>query len=467
MPHTTPLRRTTLIIATLLAFVVGLGLGQTDIHFWWVWLFPLGVVTLLARRSRVFVVGLCAIGLCLGLWRGHASLRQFDALTRHIGQTVSLTGTISDDPATAKQTNFILTSVSLGGRQVAGDVRVTSYPQRQLKRGYVVRITGKLKAGFSSQPASLGYGQLQVLSTKQSWLEQARQAFFAGMHTAMPDPNAGFALGLLIGVRSMIPVWLQNQLNDVGLSHLVAVSGYNLTIIAAAFYTVLRPRSRYLATAVSVWLISFFIIVAGASASVVRAAVVALLVLAAKYYGRSIRPGLLLALAAAATAAWNPWLLTRDLGWQLSFLAFAGIAVVAPVLETRLFRNPGSIKKVAIESFSAQLITFPLIMLVFGRFSVIAPLANMLVLPLVPAAMGLSLVAGLSGWLWPVSATVLAWPAWFITQLMLAIITRLDTLPIVSLTAALTWTRLVIIYALGTLLIWLLARRAVTEPHAQ
>ncbi|MGQ7346814.1 ComEC/Rec2 family competence protein, partial [Streptococcus suis] len=159
--------------------------------------------------------------------------------------------------------------------------------------------------------------------------EGFRQSFFAGMRTALPEPLASFALGLLVGVRALIPKDLQAQLALVGLSHLVAVSGYNLTILIVASQKALSRFGRGITLAASLWLIGLFLAVAGTSPSIVRASLVAVLALFASAYGRRFNPITLILLAAAATAFVNPVYLT-DLGWLLSFLAFFGILVLAP-----------------------------------------------------------------------------------------------------------------------------------------
>lgn len=142
------------------------------------------------------------------------------------------------------------------------------------------------------------------------------------MQSALPEPAASFGLGLLIGQRSTIPKSVSLQLAAVGLTHVVAVSGYNLTIIMRAVRKLLRKRSKYQSTVASLLLIGIFLLFTGFSASIVRAAIVSTLSLWAWYYGRTFRPIVLILLAAVITAGVYPIYLWSDIGWYLSFLAF-------------------------------------------------------------------------------------------------------------------------------------------------
>src|SRR5581483_4964968 len=150
----------------------------------------------------------------------------------------------------------------------------------------------------------------------------------------------------------------------------------------------------------------------GFSASIVRAALVSILSLWAWYYGRRVKPMVLISLAAAITALWNPFYIWADLGWWLSFLAFFGVLVISPLITNRLFKKtPKLFTLVFLETLSAELMTLPLILMTFSQLSIVALIANLLVVPLVPLAMLLSTVAGAAGFITPQIAGWLALPA--------------------------------------------------------
>jgi competence protein ComEC len=238
-------------------------------------------------------------------------------------------------------------------------------------------------------------------------------------------------MGLLIGQRNTLPVEVSQALLMVGLTHIIAVSGYNLTILLRSAEKVSGKRSKRLALLLSLGLIAVFLLFAGTSASIVRAAIVSMLSIAAGYYGRQFKPLVLILLAAAITTYANPYYVWSDTSWYLSFLAFYGVMVLAPTL-SRNWRDKwreSIVAMVALESLCAELMTLPFVLHTFGQMSFIGLVANVLVVALVPLAMLLTLVAGLAGMLIPAFAGWLAWPARILLTYMLDIADMLSRLP--------------------------------------
>jgi competence protein ComEC len=193
----------------------------------------------------------------------------------------------------------------------------------------------------------------------------------------------------------------------------------------------LGNRSKVLSTAIAVALIFGFLLIAGTSASIVRAAVISLLGLSAWYYGRTVRPLLLILLAAAGTTYANPVYLWADISWYLSFLAFFGIMVLGPLVTHKLYgaKEPPMLMAIVIESLCAEVMTLPLILYIFGQMSLVSLLANMLVVALIPLAMLLSLIAGLAGMLVGNFAGWFAWPARLLLTYMLDVVNILSRIP--------------------------------------
>ncbi|HSX02065.1 MAG TPA: ComEC/Rec2 family competence protein [Candidatus Saccharimonadia bacterium] len=447
------MRRTTAMWLTCGVILGGLTLGRLGVVApSWAWAVATGLVLAtgalaLAGRRRWLVGALLVAALVAGLWRAQVWRAQQAAWLGLVGQSVSLDGVVADDPGVAAggSLNFNLGQLRRAGRPVPGQLSVHMH-QTNLHRGWQVHAEGKVKPGFGNSPVELSYPKLTVVSTHQSWLEQLRQRFFVGMKGALPEPIASFALGLLVGVRALIPKALQDQLALVGLSHLVAVSGYNLTIIVAAAHRLLARLGRGVALAASLWLIGGFVLVTGASASIVRAALVSVLALLATFYGRRFQPLVLIALTAAATALYRPDFLT-DLGWLLSFLAFFGIMILAPAVSARLGNPHNLLVRLFIESTAAQVMTIPIILFAFGQLSIVAPLTNLIVLPMVPLAMLLSFAAGLAGLLLPAFAGWLAWPAGLLLHFMLKLIGGFAGLPWAGTTFRIDLVTMLAMYA--------------------
>lgn len=205
------------------------------------------------------------------------------------------------------------------------------------------------------------------------------------------EPQAAFLDGLLFGSRASIPADLKNSFNRTGTTHIIAVSGFNITIIAGALLALLR--GLYIPRKKAFWLavlgVVFFVLLTGASASVVRAGIMGLVVLLARQVGRLSQVGRLLILTAFLMLLVNPRLLFFDAGFQLSFAATLGLVYISPLLEEYFKKAPKffGIRDALLITLSAIIATTPLILYLFGRLSLVAPLANLLILPVIPLTM--------------------------------------------------------------------------------
>lgn len=462
------IRRTTIIIIGLIAFLAGLGLARTKltVHPAWILLSLTFVIVTIRRNRLAAAVCLAIFGLSLGLWRGSLYMQQLGKYQPYYNQKVTLRGTAETDGVYGKgsQLSFDLKNIEViepKEDQLVGKVSVRGFGANAIYRSDKVEASGRLYKTRGGRQASISYSQIRVIGRSISTVEKMRLNFQAGMLNALPEPAASFALGLLVGQRSTLPEQVNEQLSTAGLTHIVAVSGYNLTIIILAVSYVLKGRSKYQATAVSVALIILFLLFTGFSASIVRAAIVSGLAITAGYYGRKFRPLLLILLAAALTAGWYPIYIWSDIGWYLSFLAFFGVLIIAPLLTKRIYkaRQPKLVALVAIESISAQIMALPLIMYIFGEISLISIVANILIVPLVPLAMLLSFVAGFGGSLVPVFSGWVAWPAKILLTYMLDLINILSRVPNALATQSVSLTALIMIYTLVIVFVIIMARR--------
>lgn len=448
------------------AVLAGLGLARLEAFTPPAW-FILGIpicLILAKARSKLSLLIVIFLGLAIGLARGSVYVQQLSLLNNYSMHKVTVEGTVLADSVYGKnsQTTFEISKIHLSypaQRALAGKFKISGFGIPMAYRGDRVQIIGKLYTYHGGDQASISYAQIKVLSHNTGWLNDWTRRFSAGMHSALPEPIASFALGLLIGQRNDLPSTVTTQLTMVGLVHIIAVSGYNLTILVRAAQK-LRLKSKYQRLAMSLCLIAAFVLVTGFSASIIRAAVVSVLGLWAWYYGRALKPLLTIAFAAALTATANPFYVWGDLSWYLSFLAFFGILEVAPLITGRFLKSqPRLLAQVIIETMSAEIMTLPLIMMSFGQLSLIGLAANALIVPLVPWAMMLSAVAGGAGALIPQLAGWLAWPASLLLTYMLDIAHLLSGVPSIFLHLSLSPAMMIYLYVLAGLVIMSLRRR--------
>lgn len=457
-------RRTTVIAVGLACFLVGLVLARRV-----QWSNGLAIVIvcslfspLLFKRKKLSLLSVSIIGLLLGCWRGTVFIQRLLPYQQLTKKSVTIRAVATSDAVYGDKTQLVF---DVGNIQLekpykanlVGTIGVKGFGESMIYRGDTVEVSAKLYPTRGARQASLGFAKFTRLQVGTSTIDRLRREFSAGLQSVMPEPLGSFGLGILIGQRTTLPTLLNDQLSAVGLTHIVAVSGYNLTIMVQLAHRLARKRSKYQSTLLTAGLIGMFLLVTGSSASIVRAAIVSMLSLWAWFYGRTFRPVVLILLAAVLTAGWFPPYLWSDIGWHLSFLAFAGVLVVSPLIIKHFFkRKPKVLTQMLVETTAAQILTLPIIMYIFGRLSLIALLANMLVVPLVPMAMGLSFIAGLAGMLLPSLAGWAAWPATFLMTYMIDVVQLLAHLPHASVGTRINAGQLALAYSLVVViaLIW-------------
>jgi competence protein ComEC len=249
---------------------------------------------------------------------------------------------------------------------------------------------------------------------------EIRDWFADVIRRVIPSPESDLGIGFLVGQKTALPSDVLDALKIAGLTHVVVASGYNLTILVRLARRLFMKISKYMSLAGASGLVLCFVMVTGASPSMTRAAIVTGLSLAAWYYGRNIHPVVLLLLSAAVTVYIEPRFAWGDAGWLLSFTAFAGVLIVAPLLQSYFFgeTKPGVVRQILGETFSAQLLTMPIIMYMFGTVSFVALLANVAVLPFVPLAMLLVFLAGIMGLIYMPLAAVFGHLAYWLLGYM-------------------------------------------------
>lgn len=363
----------------------------------------LGLIALCFWVKWIAVVPLILLaGILLGLWRGAILTQELVPYERLRGSQVVITGTVKDDIDRDKRGLLVvrIEHVAIDERSLPGSVWVSLGGVADIKRGDRVEVQGKIAEGFGGFAAALHRASLvRVIRPEPGDLARRwRDGFGDTVRRVIDEPAASLGLGYLVGQRRGLPEELDAALQMAGLTHIVVASGYNLTILVRIARRLLVRVSKYLATLSAAMMIIGFIAITGMSPSMSRAGLVTGLALLAWYYGRRFHPLVLLPFAAAITLLVNPAYGWGDLGWQLSFAAFAGVMIVAPLLQRYFFgeSKPGTVRQILGETVAAFLVTLPILLGAFGQVSLVAIMANLLVLPLVPLAMLLVFLTGAS-----------------------------------------------------------------------
>lgn len=279
----------------------------------------------------------------------------------------------------------------------------------------------------------------------------------------LPEPESSYLEGLLLGGSDRLPSDVAESFRLTGTTHVVAVSGYNITIVASAvsaFFLFLGMWRRQ-AFWFSVFGIFLFVILVGAPSSAVRAAIMGVIVLWAARNGRLASSGRALLLTATLMILWSPLILVYDTGFQLSFIATIGIVYVyGPLSEKLKITNDFlELKSIVLITLSAQLSVTGIIIYQFGVLSPFSLLANLVILPLIPFIMlGGALVIFLS-FAAPFLAKMISPIVWLALHFEIVAVEKLSRLPWVSIQIDnVHWSWLVGYYILLFLLILFLKK---------
>ncbi len=229
-----------------------------------------------------------------------------------------------------------------------------------------------------------------------------------------------------------MPNWLLDIFSIVGVTHIIALSGFNITVIARALEKTTFFLSRNLAFLIPTLGIFLFVVLTGAGASVTRAAIMGFMFILARRLGRPREVTVAVVLTAAIMIFANPLILKSDISFQLSFAATLGLIFLAPIFEFIFSRWPQIIRESVALTLSAQIAAVPIILYQFHQLSVVSPVSNLLILPLIPFAMLLGFIAGLLGIFFLPLGKIFGYLSWFLLTYFIKVSEYLSRLSLAS-----------------------------------
>ncbi|MFA6340910.1 MAG: ComEC/Rec2 family competence protein [Candidatus Paceibacterota bacterium] len=382
-----------------------------------------------------------------------------DNLENNVGNKVTLMGIVEDEPArkekqtvlTVKFKEIIISSstIPISGR---GLVSTDLYPEFQY--GDEVSISGKLERpenfgtstfDYASYLAkddifyTVNFAKTSLISSGHGNIIKAnlfkfKNAFIGNTNKVIPEPEASLLSGILLGAKSSIDEKTTGIFRTVGLSHIVALSGYNITIVAEAIMRTLSFLPRNFAFSGGILGIMLFVMMSGASSTAIRAGIMALIVMFAGLTHRKYDIGRALVLAGVLMIIINPKILVFDLSFQLSFLATIAIIYVSPILKGKFkfITDKFGLRDTVSATISAQILVLPLILHQMGLLSLVALPANILVLAFIPTTMFFGFVTGIIGFISIPLSLPFAWISWLLLSYMVKISELFASLPFSS-----------------------------------
>lgn len=358
----------------------------------------------------------------------HANNHKFEGLA---GQQVIVRGTIDSDPD-IRETKVLYTvktkeiETAEGEKSVNGKILLTTLKSKDGKLyeyGTKVQIIGEINVPKGKRnPGGMDYrkflarsGISATLFAKDDQITigngrdvnifvkaglDVRTKIINVINRSLPKEQAGLLNGMLIGYREGLSKDVQGAFSDAGLSHIMAVSGMNVAFIVLPFvflFNKLSIRQRA-ANLIIICILIVFVLITGFSPSVLRAVVMAMIVLIAQMIRRETDIIVSLSFAAILLLIYNPYTLF-DIGFQLSFIATLSLVIFYERIKQLLSVKwvPNAVLDILAVTLAAQVGVIPVTAFYFNKISIISFASNLLVVPLVQIVTILGFVMAILG----------------------------------------------------------------------
>ncbi len=384
--------------------------------------------------------------------------------------TISVQGSVSEDPDVRGRSTFLRLSVEKveekgTSSEVSGKVLLKLGVYPEYRKGDVLVATGRIKAPQSDSfadaagpvkkratygvDARMDYPKVEVLKAASvgpaSWVRSVRQRLSTAIASALPEPQAALGQAILLGERTSIPSDLNKAFARTGTMHMLAISGWNITIVAGMMLALavrVLGKRRFLYVWVAIAALWLYAVLTGLLPPVLRAAAMATIFFLAVYFGRQGSALVAITFAAAIMLAFEPHLIW-NVSFQLSFVSMAGLIVLTPPItdlarsliapatqERRFFRETLDffVDATAV-TLGAIIATLPLLAYYFGTVSLVSPAANLAIFPVLPLIMATTAATAAVGFLVPAAGLVVGWTAMPFLAYMAWAVHLFDRLP--------------------------------------
>lgn len=406
--------------------------------------FALIILAIFYKNSKAALVAFLFLSFAFGLWRMDISLKNAGRYDKP-GIIKSVEAGVVQEPDEKDAYKNVILEFVYNGELIKGLAMVDK--NFDIAYGDEVELSCSLeipqnkdaKFDYRMYLAKDGIGyickkaQIEKISGGGSniyrYLLSLKNVLQKNIFEAMPVPESALSGGMLFGGTTGLSEKVKNDFSKTGLTHIVAVSGFNVTIIAeyllafAIFLGLWRKQAIWAA------LIGIFLFVAmiGFPSSAVRAGIMGSMLIWAMKHGRIANSFNAILFSAAIMLLINPLLLRWDIGFQLSFLATLGIVLFLPLWENRFIKSNRAlgITEMILLTISASVFVLPIIIYNFGTLSLISILANVAILPFVPLAMLMSFFVSLAGIFSAYVSMPFAWLAYTINHYIVTMVSML------------------------------------------
>ncbi len=414
--------------------------------------------SLISENKWGIISGVFILAFSFGIIRFHVADKPAPVVFEsQVGYTVNLTGQIIDEPD-KRETNQKLT-VSIKKDLAESTILISADLDGDFKYGDKINLSGKLEkpANFiTDQGKEFDYvnylrkdgifyvmknTKVEVLSQGngnkiKSTLFYAKEKFLEKIGIVIPDPENMLMGGLILGEKSSFSKELRQSFVNTGTIHIVALSGYNVTIIAEWIMKLFSVFPINIGIGAGILTIVLFVVMTGGSSTAIRAGIMATLAIIARATGRNYDVARALLLAGVIMILVNPFVLAFDVSFQLSFIATIAVIFLAPKIEKYFLWVPEKfgLRDIVSVTCAAYIFVMPFILYKMGNLSLVALPANILILPFIPLTMLLGFLTGFFGLIWHILAIPLGWISYLLLHYELSVIGFFSNLPFAAFT---------------------------------
>jgi competence protein ComEC len=431
------------------------------------------------QNRWVTILALIILIFTLGVWRASLPLTEISSIEK-TDQNYSGKAVVDKEPEkkeTYQNVIFLtddrkkilvrenLSSVIKYGDQFSINCQLTTVENKDLDFDYRMYLA-KDKIYYLCQKAQLEKTDSGKANRTYGTILNLKNNLEAAVNKSLPYPYSALGSGLLFGGSGQLPKDLQKDFSRTGLTHIIAVSGFNVTIIAQ--YLIVIGIAIGLWRKQAFWFaisgVTLFVAMIGFPSSAVRAGVMGGLLLWAMKKGRLANSWNAIAAAGAVMLMINPLLLRWDIGFQLSFLATIGIVAFSPFWEKIALKKfpVNGVFEIIFLTLSAQTLVIPIIAYQFHTVSIISLLSNLLILPIIPLLMLLVFLVAVTGAIWPPLSAVFSLAAYFPLRYVIELVRFFSSLPFSSFEiSSISFGIIIVWYVVFIFLIFWIKKRTI------
>jgi competence protein ComEC len=416
--------------------------------------------TLISKNKWGVIFTIFIIALTFGIFRFNISNKNFpDVFESKVENKIKTEGVIIDEPD-IRENNQKLT-IEIEQDKEKTKILASVGLEQEYKYGDVIYVTGKLEKpkNFETDQGKvfdyvnylrkdgifyvMSYPRVEIVSSGhgnflKSFLFYIKGKFLEKINLNILSPENLLMGGLILGEKSAFSEELRTSFVNTGTIHIVALSGYNVTIVAEWLMKIFNQiyfLPNNFGIFMGIFSIILFVLMTGASSTAIRAGIMAILVLVARLTGRNYDVGRALILAGVFMIMLNPFVLVYDVSFQLSFIATIAVIFFTPRIEKYFLWLPKTfgLRDIISVTSAAYIFVCPFILYKMGNLSIVALPTNILVLPFIPLTMFFGFLTGIAGVIWDAFAIPFGYIGYVFLHYELWIISFFSSIPFASI----------------------------------